>query len=120
MVLIAASSIASPFMRIDREAASSSRAWPSTVSRSARTRSSRKLKGGRITPGLVGRLDGGLTVAGHLFDVLVLVVERFDAQRPLAVDQNHPPGAEVAAVHEQLRGLVRLAVEVHDRALGHP
>jgi hypothetical protein len=64
-----------------------------------------------------------LTVARRGFDCLAggcrIGVERLDPQRPLAVDQHEPAGAEVAPVDEQIGRLVGLDVEVHDRALRH-
>src|SRR4051812_4816307 len=104
--------MASPFMRTASEEASSSRAWSSACSRSSRTRSSRNWNG-RVTAVLVGRPGrvlsrlalGGL-VARQLFEFDALLrVERLDPQRPLAVDEHEPAGAEVAAVHEQVGGL---------------
>src|SRR3954451_1249880 len=111
--------MASPFRRTAIDEASSSRAWSSACSRSSRTRSRRNWNG-RVTARLLGSLGGLLTVAGRLFETGVPVLgERLHAEGPLAVHQHHPAGAEVAAVDEQLSGLVGLAVEVHDRALGH-
>src|SRR4051795_2707593 len=94
--------MASPFMRMASEEASSSRAWSSACSRSSRTRSRRNWNG-RVTAGLVGSLGGLLTAAGRLFDVAagvggrVVRVERLDPQRPLAVHEDEAAGAEVAA-----------------------
>src|SRR5437763_11141882 len=117
--------MASPLSRTESEAASSSRAWSSKLSRSARTRSNLKLKGRRVTAGSIVRGALGLTGSGRLFDggvcprLVLVVVQRLDPQRPLAVHEDQPAGAEVTAVHEQVGGLVGLAVEVEDRALGH-
>src|SRR3954453_1346229 len=108
--------MASPFMCTASDDARSSRACSSARSRSARTRSRRNWNG-RVTARLVGSLDRVLSGIGRVFGVLALVLvldERFAAERPLAVDQHEPAGGEEAAVHEQLRGLVGLAVEVDD------
>src|SRR3954449_7036284 len=104
--------MASPFVCTASDDARSSRACSSARSRSARTRSRRNWNG-RLTARLVGSLGGLLTCAGRLFEFGVLVLsvavlfERLDAQRPLAVHEHQPAGAEVAAVHEQVSRLVR-------------
>src|SRR6476469_224287 len=122
---LAARSIASPLRRVESEAASSSRAWSSKLSRSARTRSNLKLKGGRVTAGSIVSVRPVSIKIRQMFDFVLglvrrpFVVESLDAQRPLSVDEDQPAGAEMTAVHEQVCRRVRLAVEVEDRALRH-
>src|SRR3954470_2936568 len=119
MLSVAARSMASPFMRTAIDEARSSRAWSSACSRSSRTRSRRNWNG-RVTARLLGSLDGLLTGAGQLFEIRALALgQGLHTERPLAVDEHQPAGAEMAPVHEQVGRLVGLAVEVDDRALGH-
>src|SRR3954463_5473863 len=98
---------------MDRDAASSSRAWSSKLSRSARTRSNLKLKGRRVTAGSIVRCRLAFNRSGRLFAPvrscllaaeLAIVVERLDTQRPFPIHQDQATAAEVAAVHVQVGG----------------
>src|SRR3954469_6695228 len=111
--------MASPFMRMASEEASSSRAWSSACSRSSRTRSRRNWNG-RVTARLLDSPGGVLTGAGHLFDLGTEVLgERLHSERPFAVPEDELAGAEMTAVHEQVGGFVGLAIEIDDLALRH-